>query len=620
MNRVIYSANTVFVSESPGSDNHTGLFDVCLLDRIQSADVTISTEVKRFKQIGYDSFLFKNFYNPPEIKCSLTFYNSDTSNESLLGLDVNGYSIFSNQNTTGKDKNLFLISDSVDGRDISSVSNLSGVYVFGLGNCLIENYAVRGAVNEIPTTTINFVANNILYDTYTGNNLIPSLSISGFQTGCRYSFTSGIFDKSNYVSNQSERPTAIRPGDIKVVMSQPKLAGGIYATNTGKLQNFEINIPFDRQQLLGFGNNFTFDRKLMIPVVGTLSMSAIFDNLQTGIYSDVFNLDSSTNIDIQLYDCNNNKQINYKIDQAKLVSQGFNFSIGTELRFDGSFEFAVDPNQGFKISGRSKVFDEDAILFLDALNTQDPIVRDSINEFVNDLKSYNLWYKMSGIYPFVGGTAFSHKYNLKNPTDLDTSFRLNFQGAGTVHTSSGVEFLGSNDYADTFFYPKSDLTGLPVHISVLSLENSSQNTIDIGSFEAVNNRLLFYLDTSLNAANFDAYDSTNGRVSISNINSKAFLIGSRIAYNSGFLLAFNESSTPTKSQSNTTSILGSDRPDFSVFLGNVNNNGSPYALDGDRKIGFFSIGDGLNSGECVSLYVAVKNLQLNLGRNESVFI
>ncbi len=619
MNRVIYSANTVFVSDSPGSNNHTGLFDIKLLDRIQSADVSISTEVKRFKQIGYDSFLFKNFYNPPEIKCSLTFYNSDTSNESILGLDVDNRSIFLNQNTTGKDKNIFLISDNVDGRDISSLSDLSGVFVFGVGNCLIENYSIRGGVNEIPTTTISFVGNNILYDSYTGANLVPSLSFSGAQTGSRYSFTSGIFDKSNYVSNQTTRLTAIRPGDIKVVMSQPDLAGGIYATNTGKLQNFDINIPFDRQQLLGFGNNFTFDRKLMVPVVGTLSMSAIFDNLQTGNYADVFDLDDSVNIDIQLYDCDQNKQINYRIDQAKLVSQGFNFSIGNELRFEGSFEFAVDPNQGFKISGRSKIFDEDAVLFLDALNTEDPIIRDSINEFVYDLKSYNLWYKMSGIYPFVGGTSGTHKYNLKNPVDSNSAFRLDFQGAGTVHTSSGVEFLGASDYANTFFNPNINLTGNPVHFSVLSLQDSNVNldSPDIGCQEFGNvPRLMLYLEAT-NIVAFDAYDFTTNRLEISNPNSQSFYVASKATNTSGTLLLFRNSTTPTQSIQRTTMTSGA-RPNYDVYLGAINNYGTP-ATSSNRKFGFASIGDGLTYQDSVALYVAVKELQLNLARNQSVF-
>ncbi len=619
MNRVIYSANTVLVSDSPGSDNHTGLFEVKNIDRIQSASISINSQVSRYKQIGYSSFLFNNFYTAPEINCELNYYCSDTSNESLLGISVDNSSIFSNFSTTGKDVNLFLLSDIEDGRDISSLTGFSGLNVFGIGNAVITNYSVRGSINEIPTVSVSFAANNILYDTYTGNNLVPSLTLSGNQTGYRYSISSGVFDKANYVSNQNDRLAAIRPGDVKVIVSQPTLAGGIYNQTTGKIQNFQINIPFERKNLLGFGNNFSFDKKLMYPSVGTVSFNALFDKLLTGNYSEVFNLDETSEIQIQLLDCDGVNQIVYTIENAKLTSENFNFDIGSSVNFDGSFEFPIDLTNGFKISGRSEVFDQSAINFLSAINNSDTTIRSAINEFVEELKGNGIWYKCSGIYPFVGGTAESHKYNLKNPIDSNSGLRLTFAGDGTIHNSNGVNFIGSNDYADTHFVPSGNLTGLPVHISLLSLQDSSQGSIDVGSWTTISNRLLLYLDNSSNQAVFDAYDGVSGRVSISSVDSEAFYVASRATDQSGFLILFNASTTPASSAVTTTNVFGNPKPDVSVYLGNVNSGNSPFGSDGDRYVGFFSFGDGLTSGESVNLYTAVKNLQYNLGRNQSVF-
>ena len=43
-------------------------------------------------------------------------------------------------------------------------------------------------------------------------------------------------------------------------------------------------------------------------------------------------------------------------------------------------------------------------------------MNDYENEFVKELKNNNLWSKMMAIYPMVGGTATSNKFNLKiNP-------------------------------------------------------------------------------------------------------------------------------------------------------------------------------------------------------------
>ena len=109
------------------------------------------------------------------------------------------------------------------------------------------------------------------------------------------------------------------------------------------------------------------------------------------------------------------------------------------------------------------------------------------------------------------------------------------------------------------------------------------------------------------------------RIDIANVNSKAFYIGSRITNQSGFLLLFNSSVNPSASSVSTTNISGNPKPNYSVYLGNVNSGNAPLATDGDRFFGFFSFGDGLTSGESVNLYTAVKNLQYNLGRNQSVF-
>ena len=623
MNRVIYSSNTVFVSNAPAAASHTGLFDLKLIDRVQSAQSSFSTQVKRFKQIGFDGFLLDNFYAPPKISFDLTYFNSDTSNEAALGLNVNGESIFKNQATTGKDINIFLLSDINANRDASSLTNFTGFNVFGIGNALITNYSVSAGLGNTPTTQLSFEANNILFDTFTGNNTVPALTYSGKKTYYPYNFTTGIFNKNNYTSDQVDRPIAIRPADIFVVMTQPQIAGGVYTSASGKIQNFDIQIPFERKELLGFGNNFAFDRKLMYPVVGTVSFNAIFDNLNTGNYCDIFNSDNKNDIDIYLNDCENNNQILYSIKDARLVSEKFNFSIGPDVNFDGSFEFSVSAEKGFSISGNADLYDQDATAFLQTVNISDTQIRTGINNFVTTLKDNGVWYKMSGIYPFVGSTEYQHKFNLKDPQDSDNSFRLGFSGAGTIHTTSGVDFAGTDDYANVFFNPSGDLTGYPVHLSFLSLADSSADSVDIGCapFSLGNPRLLVSAEyNSPNSALFDSYDFTTGRVSISSPNSKAFYAASRINTTSGFMMLFNSSTTPTKSSRTTADISGLAKPNFDIFLGAINKGGTPYYENiSNRKFGFFSVGDGLTSGECVNLYSAVKQLQYDLNRNLNIF-
>jgi hypothetical protein len=94
-------------------------------------------------------------------------------------------------------------------------------------------------------------------------------------------------------------------------------------------------------------------------------------------------------------------------------------------------------------------FDYDALLFLSAASISNSTQRLAINYLTFSLKLNGLWDKLNAIYPFVGGTATTHKFNLKNPLDTNAAFRLSFVG-GWTHSASGVLPNGTNAYANTF--------------------------------------------------------------------------------------------------------------------------------------------------------------------------
>jgi hypothetical protein len=93
--------------------------------------------------------------------------------------------------------------------------------------------------------------------------------------------------------------------------------------------------------------------------------------------------------------------------------------------------------------------DPDAQAFLTATGITDATITGAINTLVLNLKGYNLWSKFYAIYPFVGGSATTHKFNLKNPADTDAAFRLVFNG-GWTHTSDGITGNAVNAFANTF--------------------------------------------------------------------------------------------------------------------------------------------------------------------------
>jgi len=96
------------------------------------------------------------------------------------------------------------------------------------------------------------------------------------------------------------------------------------------------------------------------------------------------------------------------------------------------------------------IVDADAQAFITAAAITDTTQQAAIDNLVIGLKADGLWTPMNALYPFVGGTASTHKWNLKDPRDLDAAYRLQF-GGGVTHNTNGVQGNGVNSFIDTYF-------------------------------------------------------------------------------------------------------------------------------------------------------------------------
>lgn len=119
----------------------------------------------------------------------------------------------------------------------------------------------------------------------------------------------------------------------------------------------------------------------------------------------------------------------------------------TQLYGQGILNSFSIPSSG----GPVIIVDANAQAFITAANITDPTQQSAIDNLVIGLKTDGIWTNMSAIYPFVGGTASSHKWNLKDPRDLDVAYRLAFFG-GWTHNANGITGNGTNTYADTFSF------------------------------------------------------------------------------------------------------------------------------------------------------------------------
>jgi hypothetical protein len=248
--------------------------------------------------------------------------------------------------------------------------------------------------------------------------------------------------------------------------------------------------------------------------------------------------------------------------------------------------------------------DPDAQAFITAAAITDPTQQAAINTLVVDLKGYGIWTKMKTLYPFVGGSASAHKFNLKDPQDTDAAFRLVFSG-GWTHSSTGALPNGTNAYANTYFAPNGILAYNNNHLSYYSRTNTTA-VYDIGSGDGTGaTNLDLFLRRSGNTAGYDSGSFSTNRNTFSNSDSRGFFNGTTVSTNSKYFKNGVNQNTKALSVSSVSS--------FNMYLGGFNES-NISTFYGNKELAFASIGDGLTDTEAANFYTAVQAFQTTLGR------
>jgi hypothetical protein len=250
---------------------------------------------------------------------------------------------------------------------------------------------------------------------------------------------------------------------------------------------------------------------------------------------------------------------------------------------------------------RGPSLDPDALAFLTAASITDPTQTAAIDALVVSLKADGLWSKMDAIYPFVGGSASTHKWNLKDPRDLNAAFRLTFTGAGT-HSANGYQPAGVG-YADTHFIASAHLPANSSHQSYYSRSDNPESAYIMGSYAAESPRQ--HLGVYGYTFYFGQVDNATSSVNLPG-NTLGLLVGSR--YNDSSNSAYRNGSLI---DSRAATFTGHNS--ITNFIGALNYFGTPFQHT-NRECAFASIGEGLTDSENADLYTAVQTFQTTLGR------
>jgi hypothetical protein len=372
-NRVIYQSEALYVSKNI---NSTSSGDHAQLRRVQSANYNFSIERQDVNQFGQLARIDALVLKSPTVSLDFTYYPTDGYNEKALGFyvqnnakgDATEANFASGQMAGSSGQNFYIIT-SEEGSDLNTLTGdyaLSGKAAIAIGNGYLSNYTFNASVGNLPTASVTIEGLNVKSSQVLGQtgtitgNFVLSPTIDPV-AGSELSFTGRIPSPveatgSNYVS-------ALRPGDITLSFGDYT---GVNATgapiavlegaNGINVQTASITLPLSRTPIERLGSRFAFARVVDFPIVATLNVSAVLNEVQTKSLAQMLDDNSKREISLTIGKPGSTaKALIFKFKGSQLQSESFSSSIGANKTVDLVFQTQVggptDTNNGIYLSG-----------------------------------------------------------------------------------------------------------------------------------------------------------------------------------------------------------------------------------------------------------------------------
>lgn len=239
-------------------------------------------------------------------------------------------------------------------------------------------------------------------------------------------------------------------------------------------------------------------------------------------------------------------------------------------------------------------FDADAQAFFTATGITDPDLKTATNDLVLAAKAHGWWTECIAIYPYIGGTASTHKYNLKDPRDLDAAYRITFNGSWT-HDANGIQGDGATNYGDTHIDPSTNMTINDTHISVWSNTNSAADIADIGVVIFPSQSIDLLVRGSGGTLTTDHY-SYFERLAPAVASSIGWFLSDRT---SSILCEVSKNGVSLASNTTTSGTL----PNTNIYVGAIS--GTVGALPSNRQYWFHTVGYGIGISLAATMYADI---------------
>jgi len=243
-------------------------------------------------------------------------------------------------------------------------------------------------------------------------------------------------------------------------------------------------------------------------------------------------------------------------------------------------------------------YDSDAQAFFTANSTlTDVTKKNKVNQLFIDLKSYGLFSKFYAFYLLNLGDATKNKFNIVNPIDSDSAFRLVFS-SGFTFSDIATTPNGAGAFAKTFLTPSSVFTDESIHLSTFGTQNV-ESRYEIGCWSPENSLLT-------------RYGSPTTAYLVSN---NGTFIGGQNTDNSGFIIGNNLGGTTSILRNNA--LIATASKSFSkggtplaIWCSNRSSDYSANAEYSFLPMSVATIGKGLTSQQMTDLNTCIQAYNL----------
>jgi hypothetical protein len=249
--------------------------------------------------------------------------------------------------------------------------------------------------------------------------------------------------------------------------------------------------------------------------------------------------------------------------------------------------------------------------FVSAASITDISIISALNFIVYAAKRSGWWGQCRAIYPFVGGTALSHSYNLKNTAQ----YTITWNGTLT-HSRTGVVGDGVTGYGDTGLNANTVLSSTSAHLSCYSRTNNKDFGYDMGNVNGStsSSHCTLVLWTG-EAGNYGGINCRLGAHTITTLENPCtypttgFYLGTRTS--STMLRLFRNDTLVSYNTSSNANVFASSN--LGIFARNTTTSG--FNFQSNREFAFATIGLGITDQMASDMNRDITTFQKLLNRN-----